>query len=117
MEHRKIRTVSIMTRKYQPGNAECIHKTALGLFKSGIIDKKQMKKFDDMCLEPEKVPDTKLIVRQLLKKEKVSEDYLSYVLSVPTNRLRKWASGEAQPKDPERKLLLVARRDGLKALA
>ena len=113
----KNRKASIMSRKYQPGNAERMHKTAISLFRLGIIDKKQMKEFDDMCLEPEKVSDTKSIVLQLMKEEKVNEDYLSYALSIPTNRLRKWASGEAQPKDSERKLLLVACRDGLKALA
>ena len=58
MEHRK---VSVMTRKYQPGNAECIHKTALGLFRSGVIDEKRMKEFDDMCLEPESKSESKKV--------------------------------------------------------
>ena len=58
---KKVNIMSTKKRKYQPGNAECIHKTALGLFRSGVIDEKRMKEFDDMCLEPESKSESKKV--------------------------------------------------------
>ena len=108
---------NVMTKKYQPGNAEAIHKTVVELFKIGAVSKKQMKKFDDMCLMPEKKSDAKIIIRQLMKKENVNEDYIAYALNVSTNQVRKWIKGEAKPREPERKLLIIAEKNGLEALA
>ena len=39
-----------MTKKYQSQHAEVIHKTAEDFLESGFFTKKDMKKFDDMCL-------------------------------------------------------------------
>ena len=42
-----------MTVKYKSERLEVVHKTAQGLFDSGLITKERMKKFDDICLVKE----------------------------------------------------------------
>ncbi len=41
-----------MGKKYRSDALAAVHETALGLAEAGVMDKRTMKGFDDMCLTP-----------------------------------------------------------------
>ena len=41
-----------MGKQYESGALAAVHETALGLQDAGVIDKRTMKAFDEMCLTP-----------------------------------------------------------------
>ena len=45
-----------MKKKYKSDAFECIHETAAGLFKAGLLSAAEMKKYDKSCLVQEEKP-------------------------------------------------------------
>ena len=43
-----------MGKKYRSDALAAVHETALGLTEAGVMDKRTMKAFDEMCLTPVK---------------------------------------------------------------
>lgn len=92
-----------------------IHEGALGLRKSGFIDKRRMREYDALCLAPVPVY-SKAKIRALRDRHHLSQAVLAAVLNTSLSTVRQWEIGEKQPSGPSLKLLNLLDRKGLEAL-
>ena len=94
---------------------EAVHETAGDLHRLGFIHKRNMHKFDALCLAP--VPDfSSEKIRALRDQLKLSQAVLAAVLNTSLSTVRKWESGEKHPSGPSSKLLDLLERKGLEAV-
>lgn len=94
---------------------EAVHETAGDLHRLGFIDKRKMRKFDALCLEPVPKYDSKKI-RALRDHLRLSQSVLAAVLNTSLSTVRKWEIGEKRPSGPSLKLLSLLDRKGLEAV-
>lgn len=93
-----------------------VHKTAQGLKRIGAIDKTTMRKFDVLCLttvhefSPAQVRDLRL-------KYNISQPVFARYFNVSDKLVRKWEQGESVPKGAALKMLTLAEKNGLDAIA
>lgn len=105
-----------MKKLHKSDALEAIHETAVGLYESGIIDKKTMKDFDQSCLTT--VRDfTGSEIKELRKRERVSQTIFAYYLNVTKDYVSKWERGEKKPAGTALKLLSLVARRGLASIA
>ena len=94
---------------------EAVHETASDLYRLGFIHKRNMHKFDALCLVP--VPDySSEKIRALRDQLKLSQAVLAAVLNTSLSTVRKWEGGEKHPSGPSSKLLDLLERKGLEAV-
>ena len=86
------------------------------LHSAGVIDTKTMREFDVACLTPIMVLSPKLI-KKIRDKEAISQAVFAAHLNVTTGVVSKWERGEKQPSGPAAKLLTLAAKNGLAAIA
>lgn len=93
-----------------------VHKTAKGLHKSGAISKTTMRKFDVVCLTPvhEFTPTQEKALRE---KNGLSQPVFARYLNVSDQLVKKWEQGESSPRGPALKMLVLAERNGIDAIA
>jgi putative transcriptional regulator len=92
-----------------------VHETALGLHEAGVIDKKTMRKFDELCLTP--VHEfTSTEIRDLREREHVSQSVFAQHLNVNKSVVSQWERGEKRPSGPSLKLLALVERNGLASI-
>ena len=98
-------------RERRPGAA---HETARGLADAGVIAKRTMKAFDEMCLTPieEMTPER---IRELRMRENASQAVFARYLNVTTGLVSQWERGEKRPRGPSLKLLTLVAKNGLGA--
>ena len=94
---------------------EAVHDTARDLHRLGFIDKRKMRKFDVLCLEPVPAYDSEKI-RALRDHLQLSQSVLAAVLNTSLSTVRKWEIGEKHPSGPSQKLLSLLDRKGLEAV-
>ena len=94
---------------------EEVHETASDLHRLGFIDKRKMRKFDALCLDPIPQYDGKRI-RALRDHLQVSQAVLAAVLNTSLSTVRKWEVGDKHPSGPSLKLLSLLDRKGLEAV-
>ena len=94
---------------------EAVHETASDLHRLGFIDKRKMRKFDALCLDPVPEYDSKKI-RALRGHLQLSQAVLAAVLNTSLSTVRKWEIGEKHPSGPSLKLLSILDRKGLEAV-
>ena len=94
---------------------EAVHETASDLHRLGFIDKRKMRRFDALCLDPVPTYDKKKI-RALRDHLQLSQSVLAAVLNTSLSTVRKWEIGEKHPSGPSLKLLNLLDRKGLEAL-
>ena len=71
-----------MTKKYRSEALAAAHEAALGLAEAGLMPKRTMRKFEEMCLTP--VQDmTPEDIRALRLREQASQAVFALNLSVP----------------------------------
>ncbi|MDA8139344.1 MAG: DNA-binding transcriptional regulator [Desulfobacteraceae bacterium] len=105
-----------MAKKYKSDPLEALHKTAEGLHRIGLVNRKTMRDFDASCLTTvEKL--TPKEITELRKKEGVSQAIFAHYLNVTTGLVSQWERGEKQPRGPSLKLLALVRKKGLDAIA
>lgn len=94
---------------------EAVHETASDLHRLGFIDKRNMHKFDALCLDPVPNYDSEKIgaLRDHLQ---LSQAVLAAVLNTSLSTVRKWEGGEKHPSGPSLKLLHLLDRKGLEAV-
>jgi putative transcriptional regulator len=104
------------TKAYRSGAAAAIHQTAAGLYDAGIIDKVTMREFDESCLTRvhEFTPEE---IKNLRKREQVSQSVLAHHLNVSKDSISQWERGEKRPAGPSLKLLSLIERKGLASIA
>ena len=94
---------------------EAVHESASDLHRLGFIDKRKMRKFDVLCLDPIPAYDSEKI-RTLRDQLQLSQAVLASVLNISLSTVRKWEVGDKHPSGPSLKLLNLLDRKGLEAL-
>jgi putative transcriptional regulator len=94
---------------------DAVHETARDLHQAGFIDKRRMRKYDALCLDPMPEYSGKSI-RALRDRYRVSQAVLAAVLNTSLSTVRQWEGGEKRPSGPSVKLLNLLDRKGLQAL-
>lgn len=94
---------------------EAVHETASDMHRLGFIDKRKMRKFEILCLQPMPDYDSEKI-RALRAQLKLSQAVLAAILNTSLSTVRKWEIGEKHPSGPSRKLLSLLERKGIEAV-
>jgi putative transcriptional regulator len=94
---------------------ETVHETVSDLHRLGFIDKRKMRKFDVLCLDPIPAYDSEKI-RALRDHLQLSQAVLASVLNTSISTVRKWELGDKHPSGPSLKLLNLLDRKGLEAV-
>lgn len=93
-----------------------IQGTADDLRAACLLDQRTTRRFDKACLTPVR-PMTGRDVRALREREGVSQAALARCLNVSDTLVSRWENGTLRPKGAALKLLALAARDGLAAVA
>jgi putative transcriptional regulator len=109
-------TAAIPEKSYRSAAFAAIHEAAEGLHQAGMLDSTTMREFDDACLTPilDLTPEA---IRRIRAKAAVSQAVFAAHLNVTTGVVSKWERGEKQPRGPAAKLLSLAARRGIAAIA
>jgi len=106
-----------MTKKqYRSKISASVHETAEGLYKIGLMDKRTMQEFDQLCLTPIK-PLTAEEIRNIREEENVSQTVFANYLNVSKGIVSQWERGEKHPSGASLKLLSLVAKNGLDAIA
>lgn len=86
-----------------------------GFHRSGLIDKRTMREFDEACLTPTPAlaPEE---IRAIREKERVSQPVFARYLNVSRNLVSDWERGVKRPGGPALRLLTIVRNRGLEAI-
>ena len=105
-----------MTRQYESELLASVHETALGMTDAGVISKRTMKAFDEMCLTPveEMAPED---IRALRLRENASQAVFARHLNVTTGLVSQWERGQKRPRGASLKLLTLVAKNGLGTVA
>ena len=105
-----------MTKQYKSEALAAAHEAALGLAEAGLMSKRTMRKFDEMCLTPvrDMTPDD---IRALRLREQASQAVFARHLNVTTGLVSQWERGEKRPRGAALKLLTLVAKNGLGAVA
>ena len=105
-----------MAKQYKTEALAAVHETALGLTDAGVMTKRTMKAFDEMCLTPVEEMTAEEI-RELRVREKASQAVFARHLNVTTGLISQWERGEKRPGGASLKLLTLVAKNGLGAVA
>lgn len=105
-----------MVKQYKTEALAAVHETAVGLMEAGVMEKRTMKAFDEMCLTPVEEMTAEEI-RELRLREKASQAVFARHLNVTTGLVSQWERGEKRPGGASLKLLTLVAKNGLGAVA
>src|SRR5260370_15864146 len=105
-----------MRKQYRNPLMASIHETAEGLHSAGVMDRRTMREFDQLCLTPVQPLKPKEI-RALRLREGASQAVFARYLNVTTSLVSQWELGEKSPQGPSLKLLTLVAKNGLQAVA
>lgn len=105
-----------MTKTYRSDILAAVHETAEDLHEAGVMEKRTLRRFDEMCLTPVEPMDAAAI-RALRERERVSQAVLARHLNVTSGLVSQWERGEKRPAGPSLKLLNLIQSKGLAAIA
>ncbi len=105
-----------MGKQYRSKALAAVHETASGLHEAGVMDKRTMRAFDEMCLTPVENLTAEQI-RRIRLREKASQAVFARYLNVTTGLVSQWERGEKRPRGASLKLLALVARKGLQAVA
>ena len=95
---------------------DSVHESARALHDAGVMDLTTMREFDALCLAP--VRDYSAAeVKRLRERLQVSQPVLALYLGVTKSTVAQWEQGVKKPRGPALKLLNLADRKGLDAIA
>ena len=105
-----------MSKQYKSEALAAAHEAALGLAEAGLMSKRTMRAFDEMCLTPvkEMAPED---IRALRLRENASQAVFARYLNVTTGLVSQWERGEKLPRGASLKLLTLVAKNGLGAVA
>ncbi len=105
-----------MAKGYRSEVLASVHETALGMTEAGVMAKRTMKAFDEMCLTPiaEMSPEE---IRALRTRENASQAVFAHHLNVTAGLVSQWERGEKRPGGASLKLLALVAKNGLAAVA
>jgi len=105
-----------MSKTYRSDALAAIHETVSDLHDAGVLDKRTLRTFDELCLTPVQ-PMSGEQIRALRDRERVSQAVLARYLNVTTGLVSQWERGEKRPAGASLKLLSLIERHGLDAVA
>ena len=105
-----------MKKKYRSDIAESVHETAEGLYEVGLMDKRTMREFDELCLTKIR-PLTADEIRNIRERENISQVVFAHYLNVTKGVISQWERGEKRPSGTSLKLLSLVDKKGLDAIA
>lgn len=105
-----------MNKQYRSPLMGSIHETAEGLDAAGVMDKRTMREFDELCLTPVRPLKPKEI-HALRLREGASQAVFARYLNVTTGLVSQWERGEKHPQGASLKLLVLVAKNGLAAVA
>ena len=105
-----------MRKTYRSESLGAVHQTASDLHDARLMDKRTLRKFDELCLTPVRPmqPDE---IRSLRERERVSQAVFALHLNVSTGLVSQWERGEKHPAGTSLKLLALVQEKGLEAVA
>ena len=105
-----------MAKGYRSDVLASVHETALGMTEAGVMAKRTMKAFDEMCLTPveDLAPER---IREIRLRENASQAVFARYLNVTTGLVSQWERGEKRPRGASLKLLTLVEKNGLGAVA
>lgn len=105
-----------MSKIYKSRAARVVHETVTDFHEAGVMDKRTLREFDELCLTPmrEMPPED---IRALREKEWVSQAVFARHLNVSTSLVSQWERGDKRPGGAALKLLTLVREKGLDAIA
>ena len=106
----------VMSKTYRSDALGAIHETASDLHDAGLMDKRTLRKFDELCLTPVR-PMQAGDIRALRERERVSQAVFALHLNVSTGLISQWERGEKHPAGASLKLLALVQEKGLQAIA
>ncbi|MDH3771179.1 MAG: DNA-binding transcriptional regulator [Nitrospirota bacterium] len=105
-----------MSKTYRSDALAAIHETASDLHDAGVMEKRTLRKFDDLCLTPVR-PMSAQEIRTLRERERVSQAVFARHLNVTTGLVSQWERGARHPAGASLKLLTLVQEKGLEAIA
>ena len=105
-----------MSKTYRSDGLGAIHETASDLHDAGLMDKRTLRRFDELCLTPVRSMQPQEI-RALREHERVSQAVFALYLNVSTGLISQWERGEKHPAGASLKLLTLVREKGVGAIA
>src|SRR5207245_6271114 len=105
-----------MRKQYRSPLMASIHETAEGLHAAGVMDKRTMREFDEMCLTPVR-PLRPTEIRAIRLREDASQAVFARHLNVTTGLVSQWERGEKRPQGTSLKLLSLVAKHGLATVA
>ena len=105
-----------MKKQYSSPLMASIHETAEDLHVAGLVDKRTMREFDDLCLTPVR-PLTPEEIRAIRLRESASQAVFARYLNVTVSLVSQWERGEKRPQGASLKLLTLVAKHGLQAVA
>jgi putative transcriptional regulator len=103
-------------KQYRSSLMASIHKTAEDLHSAGVMDKRTLREFDELCLTPVQ-PLTPKEIRALRLREGTSQAVFARYLNVTTGLVSQWERGERRPQGASLKLLSLVSQKGLATVA
>jgi putative transcriptional regulator len=103
-------------KTYKSDAFAAIHETVSDYYEAGVINKQTMREFDAACLTPVHIFTANEIIA-LRKREQVSQVVLALYLNVSKESVSQWERGEKHPAGTSLKLLSLAEKKGLTAIA
>jgi putative transcriptional regulator len=105
-----------MNKTYRSGALAAIHETASDLHDAGVMDKRTLRNFDELCLTPVR-PMAPQEIRTVRERERVSQAVFARHLNVSIGLISQWERGEKHPAGASLKLLTLIQKKGLEAIA
>ena len=104
-----------MTKQYKSDLLAAVHESAEALHRTGVIDKRTMKEFNEACLEPVKNFSAEEI-RILRERERLSQPVFARYFNVTKGIVSAWERGTKKPSGPVLRLLSIVERNGIQTI-
>jgi putative transcriptional regulator len=106
-----------MARKqYSSKIAAAVHQTAEDFHSIGLMSKRTMREFDELCFTPVK-PLSPRQIAAIREREQASQAVFARHLGVSVNLISQWERGEKKPQGASLKLLTLVKKNGLASVA
>jgi putative transcriptional regulator len=102
-------------KKHESRLLEAVHETAQDLHKLGFINKRTMREYDVLCVEPVP-PYSAEQIRSLRERYRLSQAVMASVLNTSLSTIQKWEIGDKHPSGPSLKLLNILDRKGIETI-
>lgn len=98
--------------RFKSDATAAIHGAASGLHRAKLIDKKTMREYDELCIEPVPEFDARAIAR-IRKSVNVSQSVFAAYLNTTPSTVRQWEQGDKRPSGIAARLLQLVQKHGL----